>query len=85
MNLEMKKNKIIILSILLIFIISCSRAVDEDEYLNSVREVFPNSQIYSVNKYQYIVIEDSSRALLVKTMSPTSLKITSVEVLERKQ
>lgn len=60
----------------------CNGSLDSDKCLQSVREIFPRSKIYSKpgSISEFIVI-DSSGIKKVKTMNCTNAEISDIEAL----
>ena len=85
----MKNNKLftIILSLMLVSVLySCNGTTDPEQCLKSVKEKFPQSQIYSTYESNiYFIVIDSTGVKLVKTASVMSPKVTDVKILIKQQ
>tara|TARA_R110000772_G_scaffold17946_3_gene50146 strand:+ start:226984 stop:227262 length:279 start_codon:yes stop_codon:yes gene_type:complete len=77
------KTLLLILTILLT--ISCGDATDKDACLNSVREQFPNAEIYTEfggSNMKFIVI-DSTNIYMVRTNNTFNPEVSSVEIYQK--
>lgn len=65
---------------------SCGGSLQKDECLKSVKQMFPNGDVYSQHEGSYlrfVVIDHDSNIYNVETTSITSPKVTRVERLKK--
>jgi len=79
----MKKLKFTIIALMLcVILFGCNGSFDSDKCLQSVKEVFPRSKIYSnCGSITRFIVVDSTGVKEVKTGHVTNAKISEITVL----